>query len=62
MKPTSTPTDATLETLRKKTRVEIENLIEDAKEALKSLQMDEWEKEIYESIIKNAEKVLAEKK
>lgn len=57
----STPNDATLDALRKKTKSELENLIEDAKEALRSLEMDSWTESIYKMLITNVEKVLKEK-
>ena len=57
----STPNDATLDALRKKTKSELENLIEDAKEALRSLEMDSWTTSIYKMLITNVEKVLKEK-
>lgn len=58
---TSTPNDATLDALRRKTKPELENLIEDAKEALATLEMDAWTESVYKMLIFNAETVLKEK-
>ena len=57
----SDPANATLNALRNKTKSELENLIKDAKEALRSLEMDAWAESVYEMLIDNAQTVLKEK-
>jgi len=62
MKTSQTPNNTTLDALRKLDAPRLETLIENAKEALKTLEMDEWTASVYKMLIANAQTVLAEKK
>ena len=57
----NTPTEYTLEALRKMQVSELESLIESASEALETLRMSEWQRSVYQMLIINTKTVLAEK-